>query len=141
MASAFPHAFLVGLPKLTMRVALPSFLLASAFAASLGNRADALVRYEASHQAMGTVFTVVAYGEDGQHLAEVTNQVFEEVDRLDAQMSNYKPESELSALNREAARRPVLVEPKIFRLIDDAGRYSAETHGAFDPTVGLLMKL
>jgi len=74
-------------------------------------------------------------------LAEVTNQVFEEIDRLDAQMSNYKPESELSVLNREAARRPVLVEPRLFQLIEDATRYSAETHGAFDPTVGPLMKL
>ncbi len=89
---------------------------------------------------MGTVFTVVAYGRDRDFLGEVVEQVFQEVDRLDAQMSNYKPESELSAINREAARHPVLVEPKLFRLIQDSVQYSRETDGAFDITVGPLMK-
>jgi thiamine biosynthesis lipoprotein len=103
--------------------------------------ADMAVRYEASHEAMGTVFTVVAYGHEGNYLAEVVNEVFEEVDRLDDQMSNYKPESELSIINREAAQRDVIVEPRLFGLIQDSLRYSADTQGAFDVTVGPLMKL
>jgi len=101
---------------------------------------DAVVRYEASHDSMGTVYTVVAYGRDRNYLAEVVNEVFEEIDRLDAQMSNYKPASELSAINREAARRDVLVEPRLFQLIQDCMRYSAETGGAFDLTIGPSMK-
>jgi len=102
--------------------------------------ADSLVRYEASHEAMGTVFTVVAYGGDARTLASVSNEVFEEIDRLDRQMSTYQPESELSALNRHAARRAVLVEPKLFQLIQGSLRTSEETGGAFDITVGPLMK-
>ena len=57
---------------------------------------------------MGTMFTVAVYGRDGTFLAEVVEQVFQEVDRVDAQMSNYKPESELSAINREAASHAVV---------------------------------
>jgi thiamine biosynthesis lipoprotein len=98
------------------------------------------VRYEASHDAMGTEFTIVAYGRDAKFLGEVVNQAFEEIDRLDAQMSNYKPESEISALNREAARQAVMVEPALFALIQDSLRYSRETNGAFDITVGPLMR-
>jgi thiamine biosynthesis lipoprotein len=98
------------------------------------------VRYEASHDAMGTEFTVVAYGRDAKYLGEVANEVFEEIDRLDAQMSNYKPESEISALNRAAARRAVLVEPALFGLIQDSLQYSRDTNGAFDITVGPLMQ-
>jgi thiamine biosynthesis lipoprotein len=98
------------------------------------------VRYEDSHDAMGTVFTVVAYGQNSEYLSEVVREVFEEIDRLDAQMSNYKPESELSNINREAAERAVIVEPELFALIQDSMRLSVETDGAFDITVGPLLK-
>ncbi len=98
------------------------------------------VRYEASHNAMATEYTVVAYGTDGDYLGEVVDQVFEEIDRIDAQMSNYKPASELSLINRDASRKSVIVEPGLFQLIQDSIRYSEETNGAFDITVGPLMK-
>jgi len=99
------------------------------------------VRYEASHQAMGTEYTVVAYGRDQTFLSEVVNQVFEEIDQLDAQMSNYKPESELSTVNRDAAQHEVLVEPRLFGLIQYSLRASQESGGDFDITVGPLIKL
>jgi len=104
------------------------------------DRAEGVIRYEASHPAMGTVFTVVAYGTDRDYLAEVASEVFDEIDQLDAQMSNYQPTSEISRINREAARALVLVEPRLFQLIQDSVRTSAETGGAFDITVGPLMK-
>jgi FAD:protein FMN transferase len=102
--------------------------------------ADSLVRYEASHRAMGTVFTVAAYGSNSAYLGEVTGQAFQEIDDLDGQMSNYKPGSELSAINREAARHAVVVEPGLFRLIQDSLEYSRQSGGDFDITVGPLMK-
>jgi len=89
---------------------------------------------------MGTVYRVAAYGHDAQFLAATVNEVFEEVDRLDGQMSNYKPESELSRINREAAREDVVVEPQLFGLIQLCMRLSEDTGGAFDITVGPLMK-
>jgi thiamine biosynthesis lipoprotein len=101
---------------------------------------DALIRYEASHESMGTVFTVVVYGRDQAFLSEVVNEVFEEIGRLDEQMSNYRPESELSVIDREAAQREVIVEPRLFNLIQYALRASQESGGAFDITVGPLMK-
>lgn len=118
-----------------------SLLMLCACALSLGGQRPEVVRYEASHDAMGTVFAVVAYGRDRNYLAEVVNEVFEEIDRLDNQMSNYRPESELSGINREAGKHEVIVEPKLFQLLDESFRYSQDTGGAFDITVGPLMKL
>lgn len=89
---------------------------------------------------MGTLYTVAVYGRDAQFLADTVNEVFEEVDRLDTQMSNYKPESELSRINREAVREDVVVEPRLFGLIQLCLRLSEDTGGAFDITVGPLMK-
>jgi FAD:protein FMN transferase len=99
-----------------------------------------LVRYEASHAAMGTAYTVAVYGADPDFLAATVNEVFDEIDRLDAQMSNYKPESELSRINRYAASGDVLVEPRLFGLIQRCLGLSEDTQGAFDITVGPLMK-
>ena len=55
-------------------------------------------------------------------------------------MSNYKPESEFSVINREAASHPVVVEPGLFHLLEICVRRSQQTGGAFDITVGPLMK-
>ena len=99
------------------------------------------VRYEASHEAMGTIYTVVAYGHDQTTLSEAVGQVFEEIDQLDDQMSNYKPESELSAINRDAAQHDVTVSPELFGLIQYSMRASEASGGDFDITVGPLMKL
>ncbi len=104
------------------------------------NRSDAIIRYEDSHDAMGTTFEVVAYGPDANHLAAVVNEVFEEIDRLEQQMSKYRRDSEISHINRNASRHGIVVEPKLFALIQNSLRASRETRGAFDITVGPLMK-
>ena len=101
---------------------------------------EELERYEASHASMGTEFTVAAYGRDPKLLAETVEAVFEEIDRIDAQMSNYKSDSELSQINREAASRAVPVEPGLSALLQKSLRYSEDTGGALDITVGPLMK-
>jgi thiamine biosynthesis lipoprotein len=67
-------------------------------------------------------------------------EAFDEVDRIDRLMSHYKAESPLSRLNREAAAHPVAVDPELFDFIAEAMRYNRESDGAFDITVGPLMK-
>src|SRR5665213_789609 len=99
-----------------------------------------LTRHEASHQSMGTVFSVVAYGPSSAFLEELVCRAFGEIDRLNDQMSHYKTESELSAINREAWRQRVVVTPELFKLLEDSVRYSEDTDGAFDITIGPLMK-
>ena len=121
-------------------VRICSALLVVFLNASLILAGPSAIRYEASHRAMGTVYTIVVYGRDEAYLSEVVTEAFERIDQLDEQMSNYNPESEISVINRQAARQPVRVEPKLFHLIQQALRYSRETDGAFDPTVGPLMK-
>ena len=64
----------------------------------------------------------------------------DEVDRIDRLMSHYRPDSPLSRLNREAASGPVAVEPELLAFLDVCLRWSRESDGAFDVTVGPLMK-
>lgn len=97
-------------------------------------------RFQDSHDAMGTTFDVAAYGADGEFLAAVVNEIFEDIDRLEQQMSKFRYDSEISHINRNAARHSLMVEPKLFGLIQYALGVSKETFGAFDVTIGPLMK-
>ena len=100
----------------------------------------ALIRYEASRVSMACAYQIVVYGDDLQLLRKVVEGAFDEVDRIDRLMSHYKPESPLSRLNRQAAQGPMKVEPELFDFIAECLRYSSVSQGAFDITVGPLMK-
>ena len=103
-------------------------------------RQDA-VRVELSDEAMGTTFTVVMYGEDRAELTEAARTALGEAVRLDNLLSNYKPDSAWSVVNRNAARGPVVVSREIFDVIDACLGYHRRSEGAFDISVGPLMKV
>jgi len=89
---------------------------------------------------MACVYTIVAYGHNMAPLRQAAGAALDEVDRIDRLMSHYKKESELSRVNREAAKAPIKVDPELFDFIAECLRYSRESEGAFDITVGPLMK-
>ena len=99
------------------------------------------LRLESSVVAMGSAYSVAVYGDDRTRMEEAVDAAFEEVRRLDQMLSNYKPESELSEVNRLAAAKPVPVTPELFGLLSACQEYSRESEGAFDITVGPLMKV
>ena len=99
------------------------------------------LRLEASVEAMGSTFSIAVYGEDRAKMEAAVDAAFEEARRLDHMLSNYKPESELSEVNREAASRAIEVTPELFDLLSACVGYSRESEGAFDITVGPLMKV
>ena len=100
-----------------------------------------LLRLEASAEAMGSVYSVVLYDEDRNKMESAADEAFDEARRLDALLSNYRPESEWSKINREAAGHPVSVSKELFDLLEACVRYSRSSEGAFDITVGPLMKV
>lgn len=89
---------------------------------------------------MATVYAIEAWGPDETHLAAAVEAAFDEVDRIDRLMSHYRSDSPLSRVNREAAFRPVPVERELFDLLSAAVGYTRASGGAFDITVGPLMK-
>jgi thiamine biosynthesis lipoprotein len=99
------------------------------------------LRLEASAEAMGSTYSLVLYGEDRARLEGASEEAFEEVRRLDRMLSNYRPESEWSQVNRYAAERPVKVSAELFELLSACVEYSRESEGAFDISVGPLMKV
>ncbi len=100
-----------------------------------------LLRLEQSVDAMGSTFSVAVYGSERETMMAAVEAAFGEVQRLDNMLSNYKPASEWSQVNRYAAERPVAVSPELFGLLSECLEYSRESQGAFDITVGPLMKV
>jgi len=101
---------------------------------------DRLKIFVQSRNAMGTVFTIYLYAENATRAEAALAAAFEEIDRLDQTLSNYRPSSELSRINRLAGREAVTTDPEVFSLLERALSYSSQTGGAFDVTVGLLMR-
>ena len=116
-------------------------LFLALFAAVLLMPPTGPLRLERTTDAMGTTFSVVAYGSDQASMNQAIGAAFEEVHRLDALLSNYQPASEWSRINREAAAHPVTVSPELFRLLSHCIEYSRASEGAFDVTVGPLMRI
>jgi len=119
------------------------FALLVLTASGLGAAAEssAPVRVEGSVDAMGSDYAIVAYGTGRQKMQAAVADGLEEARRLDDLLSNYRPESEWSRVNRLAASQPVRVSPELFQLLSDCVNYSRESEGTFDITVGPLMKV
>ena len=93
-----------------------------------------------ARHAMATRFELVLHGESAVALRAAGEEALDEVERLDAQLSLYRPDSEITHLNQHAAVAPVRVTPGLFYLLQHAQRLSAESGGVFDITIAPLMR-
>jgi FAD:protein FMN transferase len=105
-----------------------------------GQTPTTLQPIEASRMSMACLYSIVAYDDRREAISQTLDAALDEVDRIDRLMSNYREDSPLSRLNRDAARAPVTVDRELFDFIALAMRYGAESNGAFDISVGPLMK-
>jgi len=96
--------------------------------------------YTTTHPAMGTDFTLYLYASDPTVAATASEEVFEEIDRIEQLLSNYRDSSELSRINQNAATKPVTTDPEMLAFLQASEHWSRISDGAFDITVGRLMK-
>jgi thiamine biosynthesis lipoprotein len=89
---------------------------------------------------MGTRFELVLGHGEAARLRAIGEEALAEIARLDDQLSAYRPSSEVSWINARAADAPVVTEPGLFALLERCRTLSHATEGAFDITVGPLMR-
>ena len=90
--------------------------------------------YSREEAIMGTAVRVELWGEDRATAESAMTAVMDEMHHIDETMSPFKPESELSRVNRDAASRPVPVSQEMFNIIDRSLEFSRLSDGAFDIT-------
>ena len=83
---------------------------------------------------MGTEVSVVFWHEDAAVAEGIIEEIFAEVDRINALMSTYVESSRISEINRHAATRPVVADDELLGLIRRSFEISELTLGAFDIT-------
>jgi len=93
-----------------------------------------------ARNAMATRFEIVLPGEHHARLRAAAEEAFDEIDRLEAQLSLFRPSSEIANVNARAATEGVRVSVETVHLLEHAARLSAETVGAFDLTIAPLMR-
>ncbi|MEE9219475.1 MAG: FAD:protein FMN transferase [Acidobacteriota bacterium] len=68
-----------------------------------------------------------------EQVAQALDAALDEVERLDAVLSNWRNDSELSNLNRAAAVAPFICSPDLFDALEASLAAAAATGGAFEP--------
>jgi len=83
---------------------------------------------------MGTRIVVELWADSRAQGDAAVEAVLDEMRRVDRDMSTYKPTSEVSRVNAEAAKAPLRISAELFDLLTQALEYSRITDGAFDIT-------
>ncbi|MFA6449633.1 MAG: FAD:protein FMN transferase [bacterium] len=119
-------------------VALAAIVTAGSFAHAAGT--DALKSARDTRQMMGTFVEITVYDADEGKAKAALEAGFAEIARVESVMSRFDPKSELSRLNR-SGEKIFKCSDELFMLLEESRRYSELSGGAFDVTVGPLMKV
>ncbi len=90
---------------------------------------------------MGTFARVVFVVEKSNTAKKSIEAAFAEINKVDDLMSDYKDDSEISLVNRDAFNQPVKVSKSTFEVLQKSIEFSRLSDGAFDITVGPLVDL
>jgi len=87
-----------------------------------------------SRALMSTVYEFVVAEPDSPGLQRAMDDAFAEIARLEGVLSEWRADSEISAVNRAAGRAPVKVGADVLAVVKAGLAASAESEGAFDMT-------
>ena len=89
---------------------------------------------DVSRDAMGTYVRIQIVGAGDAVSRDAAEAAYAEIERLEAMLSEWRADSEISAINDAAGVAPVPVGPETLAVVRLAVDLSARTAGAFDPT-------
>ncbi len=97
--------------------------------------------YERSFYSMGSTVELKFYSPSEELFHRIVDACVERTREIDWLFSNYRDDSILAQVNRNAGVVPVSVPGEFLRLVRTSIRYSELTEGAFDITIGTLFEL
>jgi FAD:protein FMN transferase len=110
--------------------------------AAIGPRADSPMKpFEFTEPHMGTLFRIVLYAKNESSAKKAAKEAFARIAELDGIMSDYRPASELMQLCKKSGGDPVRTSADLFAVLKRAQEISRRSDGAFDVTVGPIVRL
>jgi thiamine biosynthesis lipoprotein len=100
-----------------------------------------LARYSFTEPHMGTRFQIIVYAPSADAARKASTDAFARIETLNAIMSDYDKNSELMRLCAQAGGPPIQVSAELFFVLSRAQEVSRQSDGAFDVTVGPVVKL
>jgi thiamine biosynthesis lipoprotein len=91
--------------------------------------------------AMGTQVSVSVYTDDDEGAERAIAASLDEMARIEAMMTTWRDDSEVSRLNAQAGIAPVKLSPETMEVLEMAQKASAWSNGAFDVTFYALRGL
>jgi len=111
-------------------------------AATAPPAAMSLKRYDFKRREMGVSFRIALYAPDEAVANRAAEAAFRRIKQLNGILSDYNPDSELMQLcHRSGPGRPIRVSRDLQRVLSRSLAISRQTEGAFDVTVGAVVKL
>lgn len=104
-------------------------------------QSDGLKRFTFTQYHMGVDARLVVYAKDQTTAEKACSAAFDRIGDLDGIMSDYRKDSELNRLCDKAGGPPVAVSRDLFLVLSRSMELSKRSSGAFDITVGPLIKL
>ncbi|MEW6109851.1 MAG: FAD:protein FMN transferase [Nitrospirota bacterium] len=115
------------------------FMLGLMFALSCS--ANKQATYRKSKTLMDTFVTITVVSDSKEKAETSIDNAFTVMERFGNRINFFSEESELSLINKNAGVKEVKVSPETLDLIENAVYVSEKSGGAFDPTIGPLIKL
>ncbi len=97
--------------------------------------------YKESRIVMYTLSTITVVSSSEEKARKSINAGFARIAELEKLLNYFSPESEVTAINRAAGRNPVKISKETLDVIRKAVEIADYTDGAFDPTIGPVIKL
>lgn len=94
-----------------------------------------------SHRAMGSMIAIAVYTDREGPAVEAMQAVFAEFDRLEALLTTWRIDSDVSRINAKGAAGPVKVRAETLEVVQRAIALAEKTEGKFDVTFGALSGL
>jgi len=107
----------------------------------LADKPPVLQRFEYSEVEMGVRARIVVYAASREYAEKGCRSAFDRINILENVMSDYRPDSELMKLSSKAGTGPVKVSDDLLRVLRISQDLSKRSDGAFDITVGPVVKL
>ncbi len=116
-------------------------LALSGAAGAAGPEAE-LERFQSTQIEMGVPFKIILYAPDKLTAKGALDAAFSRINKLNAVLSDYDSQSELSRLSTGApTAKPVPLSPDLWTVLTRSQSLARQTGGAFDVTVGPYIRL
>ncbi len=103
--------------------------------------AQAQVQLHRAVTLMGSRFDITIVAVDSAKANQSISEVVSEIDRIERLISDWKPDSQISEVNKNAGVKPVKVDREVFELTQRSLYFSNLTKGAFDISYAAMDKI